>query len=191
MPAAACEVVDTRRLDRYPLEQILTLDHHTPLLLLVRVLDDSTMFSGRGGLVRALQNLPTKMINGFEYYQLKCTLSDVTTHKLVTCGAYSEDKFKNEFKFGKAGFQVQFVETDKKAAFTWKEIISSPLTFMFFGPPLTKSRSFDHIFHEVKSMNTLHARLLAYYNETVGDLNACLFLKSAYLHGEIKIMAKH
>ena len=35
LPAAACEVVDTRRLDRYPLEQILTLDHHTPLLLLV------------------------------------------------------------------------------------------------------------------------------------------------------------
>ena len=175
LPAATCKVIDTRRLDRYSLEHILTLDHHTPLLLLVRVLDDAVMFSGRGSHVCALQNTPKKMINGVEYYQLKCTLSDVNTHKLVTCGAYSVDQFEKEFKTGKAGFQIHFVGTDKKAAFTWKEIISSPLTFMFFGPPLTKSRSFDLIFHRVRSMDTLHSRFLAYYNETVGDLNACLF----------------
>ena len=55
MPAAKCEVVDTRRLDRYPLERMFTLDHKTRLLFLVRVLDDAKMFNSKGSHVFAAE----------------------------------------------------------------------------------------------------------------------------------------
>ena len=186
--AINCQVVETRRLDRYPLEHLLSLKLNTQLLLLVRVSEDDNMFSSKGRHVCGMQNIPTKNINGIEYFQLKCKLSDVNDNLQINSGVYKKSQFENDFKKGKAGFQVQFDGTDEKAHFTWLRIISSPLTFMFFGPPLTKSRSFDSIFLSLKSLNTVHARFLAYYNEFVGDLIACLFLKNAYLHRRLAIM---
>ena len=41
MEAANCEVANTRRLDRYPLEHLLTLENKSRLLLLVRIVDVS------------------------------------------------------------------------------------------------------------------------------------------------------
>ena len=68
------------------------------------------------------------------------------------------------------------------AHFTWRRLISDPLSFMFFGPPLTKYCQFYKIFQPVKNLDSLHSRYLAYNYEFVGDLNASLFLLNAYIH---------
>ena len=56
MAAANCEVTDTRKLSRYPIEHIWTLDEGTPLLLLVEVSDDAKLFNGKGAVADASQN---------------------------------------------------------------------------------------------------------------------------------------
>ena len=52
---------------------------------------------------------------------------------------------------------------------------------MFFGPPLSFSRSFDSIFQDVKSPDSLHHKFMCYYEHFFGDANACMSIINAYL----------
>ena len=60
---------------------------------------------------------------------------------------------------------------------------------MFFGPPLTTSRSFDTIFHNAKSLMTLYHLYICYYSHFEGGVNACLSLFNAYLSRKTSILA--
>ena len=108
--ARNCEVVDTRRLDRYPLEHIFTLQQNTQLLLLVRVIDDGRMFSSKGSQVGAIQDLPRKNINGFEYFQLKCNLSEVSDNQQLHSGVCTQGQFEEDFKRGRGDFKSNLTE---------------------------------------------------------------------------------
>ena len=188
MPAAKCAVVETRRLDRYVLERILSLEGNTQLLLLVREIDDIKLFNGKGAKVESIQQLPRKKINGFAYRQLKCKLDDVSNNRFICSGSCTVKRFEDDFNNSRGGFTISFEGTNLTAHFTWKRLISDPLSFMFFGPPLTKSQRFDHIFEDVKNLDTLHSWYLAYNSEFVGDLNASLFLLNAYIHRRLSVV---
>ena len=76
--AAEGSITDTRRLDRYALEQILTMPAGSRLLLLVNAEDDfPSPEEGKAGFVNEQQHLPERIIGSRAYYQLKCTLTDV------------------------------------------------------------------------------------------------------------------
>lgn len=64
--------------DCYPLEHILPLTLDTKLPVLVRVDDDprAKLFP-KAHAVHEMQKLTRKMIPGREYYQLKCSISDL------------------------------------------------------------------------------------------------------------------
>ena len=72
MDAATCAVTNVRRLDRYPIEMLLTLRRGTKLLLLVNVSDDAKLLLSKGAKVDELQRLPKRIADDI----LK-TLSDV------------------------------------------------------------------------------------------------------------------
>ena len=57
MEAATCDVTSTRRLDRYPLEQIMTLPLDTKLLLLVLVDNPIMKIFPKAPAVNEMQNL--------------------------------------------------------------------------------------------------------------------------------------
>ena len=73
-----------------------------------------------------------KVINGDEYYQLRCSISGNDSNELVTSGVatkmYSQSKFETDCADGKAGFQVSFANTSIVAHFTWKFIVEHPIT---------------------------------------------------------------
>ena len=189
LDAAKCDVADTRRLDRYALKHIFTLEAKTKLLLLVRVSEDEALFAGKGAAAHELQQLPTKMISGSEYYQLKCMLTDVTDHIQLTSGVgYSEKQFKKAFERWTGGFCIQLDGVAKAFHMNWKQIILNPSVFMFFGAPLSMGRSFDNIFSKLTNLDLLHARFLAYYDEFEGDVNACIGLYNAYLQKRLSIL---
>ena len=81
------------------------------------------------------QHLTPRTITETEYYQLKCTISNVSHNELVTSGilrgVYSEARFRNELKNGSGGFHVCFGRTSFVSHFNWKQIINNPHTFMF------------------------------------------------------------
>ena len=194
MDAANGEVTQTRRLDRYSLEHILTLPERTKLLLLVQVSDDSKKFSGKGAKIDAFQNLDRKRISGREYYQLKCSMSDVHQNHLATGGVasslYNEKTLESDLKGGHAGFGISFADSTDTATFTWRDILKHPSTFMFFGPPVATSRSFDKIFMNPTKVETLHHRYISYYDHFEGDVNACLALHNAYLSKKSSLQEK-
>ena len=80
--AANCDVEDTRRLDRYSLEYLLTLTRGTRILLLVIEEYYHLKFPTERSDVNHKQNLPSCDISGQKYIQLKCKLSDVTTERV-------------------------------------------------------------------------------------------------------------
>ena len=61
---------------------------------------------------------------------------------------------------------------------------------MFFGPPLSTSRSFDSIFRDATSLDTLYHLHTSYYDHCFGDVNACLSLQNAYLARRLDIAEK-
>ena len=192
--AANCSVTDTRRLDRYSLEYIFTLPRHSSLLLLVRVSDDRALFDGKATKVDALQNVPRKTICGDQYYQLRCRLSDTFHNDLVTqgvaAGLYTESVFKTDVERGNGGFGIEFCDTPEKANLTWKAIIANPKVFMFFGPPLSCSRSFDDMFANCETFENLHHKFVCFHEHFLGDVNASLALQNAYLSKRCNILEK-
>ena len=78
MDAAECRVIDTCRLDRHVLEHLFTLPRKKKLLLLVSVAVDAKLFGGRAAKADSAQKCLPKFIDGDEYYQLWCSLSDTT-----------------------------------------------------------------------------------------------------------------
>ena len=62
MDAATCNMAQTRRLDRYPIDHVLTLPRNTKLLLLVSIVDDMQLLLNRGAKVNTEQQLPTRVI---------------------------------------------------------------------------------------------------------------------------------
>ena len=110
MDTAHCEVSQTRRLDRYALEHIFTLQEKTKLLLLMRTTDDDKHFGGKSGKVNYIQGLDMKVISGSEYFQMMCTISDATHNELVTGGVgrgvYSQVQFMKDLKTGNGGVSI-------------------------------------------------------------------------------------
>ena len=192
--AATCEVTDVRRLDRYPLEHIFTLPEKSKLLLLVAVEDDDRVFGGLGMKLDAKQLNGHITISGRKYYRLKCAVSNAVFNKLVTGGVaskmYSQEKFVDNMENGQGGFQLGFFGTQKTAHLTWKKVISNPLSIMFFGPPLSVSRSFDSIFSDLKSLHTIHHLYSCYHKHFFGDVNACLSLQNSYLARILDLLEK-
>ena len=94
-------------------------------------------FSGKASSIVSEQHLTTRTIAGTEYYQLKCIIRDASHNELVTSGvsrgAYSEARFRNDFKNWNGGFHVRFDVTSFFSHFNWKKIINNPTTFIFLG----------------------------------------------------------
>jgi len=112
MDAATCAVTNVRRLDRYPIEMLLTLRRGTKLLLLVNVSDDAKLLLSKGAKVDELQRLPKRIIAGREYFQLRCSMEDVSANDALTRAdpddAAAERLFQSDFKGGRKGFIVRF-----------------------------------------------------------------------------------
>ena len=51
---------------------------------------------------------------------------------------------------------------------------------MFFGRPLTVSRTYDSIFRNSKNADTLHHLYVSYHQHFFGDTNACLVLQDLF-----------
>ena len=192
--AAECRVTDVRRLDRYPLEHIFTLPERTHLLLLIAVDDDDRVFGGKANVVESLQNNGRVSLSGCSYFRLKCSLADCHHNAMVVSGVaskmYSLKRFMDDFQFGRAGFKMNFDGTSVSAHITWKRLMSAPRSIMFFGPPLSTSRSFDSIFRDATSLDTLYHLHTSYYDHCFGDVNACLSLQNAYLARRLDIAEK-
>ena len=103
---------------------------------------------------------------------------------------YSLARFKADFDNGNKGFQITFAETTDVAHFTWKHVIERPKEFMFFGPPLSTTRSFDSIFRGIKTLDTAHHLFVCYHDHVLGDANACLALQNAYVSRRCAILEK-
>ena len=167
MDAAECNVTDIRRLDRYCLEQIFVLEEKTKLLLLVSVADDDTVLNGSGEAVSALQKNGTIKLSGREYYRLQCSVSDAKDNQLVTRGVagrlYSQSRFEDDVRFGRKGFQISHHGTSLVSHITWKKLMANLTSLLFFGAPLSLSRSFGSIFKDAKNPSTLHQKFMCYY----------------------------
>ena len=193
LDAASCEVTDTRRLNRYPLEQLFTLQARSRLLLLVDANQKDSPFLTKMEKHHDAQNLPLTVIGGREYYQLRVRMHDVTNNEMVVLGnspIYNVSQFKDDVLSGHKGFDVVFDGTGGKHNFTWKQVLLNPTEFMFFGPPLTMSRSYDRIFKDINNFTTLHHRFVNYYRHFIGDVTACLSLYNSYLTRRMAIMEK-
>ena len=71
--------------------------------------------------MNAEQQLPTRVIRGEEFFQLKCHIEDAAENELLTKGGggiYTEDSFKDDFRWGRKGFVVHFYGTSIKQHFT-------------------------------------------------------------------------
>ena len=175
-----------RDLSIYPLEQLMLMEDRTRLMLLVNVDDDHNLFGGLGAKINAKQQLEIASISGKKYYRLKCTVIQSNRDELVhglSNKMYSQALFEGDFQSRNGGFIIQFDGDDKrKQHFNWRDVVDFPSTFKFFGTPLTRSRSFDSIFKNVKSLSTIFHRFKHYYSEFEGDLTACTQLYNSYLH---------
>ena len=94
-----------------------------------------------------------------------------------------------DFKSGRCGFSVSFSGTKESTSFTWKEVMSQPKDFMFFGAPLNVTRSFDEALKNLTSLHTLHHRFVSFYDHFEGDVEACLALINSYLARRTDILA--
>ena len=144
MDAAECKITNVRRLDRYCLEHIFTLEEKTNLLLLVAIDDDDSLLKGTGAAVHEQQQNEIISLDGRRHYHLHCALFDTKDNVLVTGGPasrmYTQKKFEDDVAGGHRGFQIRYKDTHLVSHFTWKNIMSHPLSIMFFGPPLSSSR---------------------------------------------------
>ena len=192
MDAAECKITNIRRLDRCCLEHLFSLEEKTNLLLLVAVDDDDALLKGTGAAVHDQQQNEIISLSGRRYYRLHCALSDTKDNVLVTGGPasrmYTQKKFEDDVAGGHRGFQIRYKDTDLVSHFTWKNLMAHPLSIMFFGPPLSSSRSFDSIFQDVKSQNSLHHKFMCYYDHFFGDANACMSLLNAYLARRLHLL---
>ena len=192
MDAVNCSVTDIRRLDRYCLEHIFNLEEKTKLMLLVSADDDNAILNGTGQAVDEIQRNGTILLSGRTYYRLQCSISDASDNMLVTGGLaskmYNQKQFQDDFNYGRRGFQISFHGTSLVTHFTWKNLMARPLSLLFFGPPLSSSRSFDSIFKDAKSSSTLHRKFMCYYSHFFGDANACLSLHNAYLSRRLHLL---
>ena len=87
----------------------------------------------------------------------------------------------SDFKTGRCGFSVAFTGTNETTSFTWKEVLSQPTDFMFFGAPLNATRSFDKAMKKISNLHTLHHRFVAFYDHFEGDVEAYLAPINSYL----------
>ena len=81
----------------------------------------------------------------------------------MTCGSnaterYTNAWFKSDFDSRMGEFQVQFTATNIIHNFNWREVVESPTIFVFFGPPLSASRSYDKIFKSVENIYSLYVQ---------------------------------
>ena len=160
MDAINCSVTDIRRLNRYCLEHIFKLEEKTKLLLLVSAADDDATFNRTGQALDEIQRNGTILLSERTYYRLQCPISDASDNILVTGGLaskmYDHKEFQDDFNYDRHDFQTSFHGTSSVAHFMWKNLMARPLLFLFFGSPLSSSRSFDSIFKDAKSSSTLH-----------------------------------
>ena len=191
LDAVDCAVTEQRRLSRYAFEHLVTLPANTVMVLFVRNHEANSRLT-KALTVETLVGKDRTTISGREYIRLKVALNDVRDNNLLTGksvvgGAYSNERFMNDFKHGRCGFSVSFVGTDETTSFTWKEVIALPTEFMFFGAPLNVTRSFDEAMKSIKSLDTLHHRFVAFFDHFEGDVESCLALINSYLarRGEI------
>ena len=112
MDATECVVTDIRRLDRYLIERLLTLQRKTKLLLLVDASEDAKFLTNKGARVNAIQQLPTRLLARREYFQLRCSMEETHANEMLTCAdthsKEAEKQFKSDFKGGQKGFVVRF-----------------------------------------------------------------------------------
>ncbi len=133
-------------------------------------------------------------IAGKDYYQFQCRLEDVSDNNLVTKGAtaglYTKAQFKQDISCGNRGFSVQFDQFDVVHHFNWRQILCSPLSIMFFSASLTTCRSFDRIFKDITTLQSLHWQLILYYDHVKGDVEASLSLFNTYIMRKAVILHK-
>ena len=79
--------------------------------------------------------------------------------------------FVNDQKKNNGGNRVKFDSTHISHSFSWKTIIDSPPTFMFFGAPLNRSCNLDCIFRNIRStaINGIKAMIEQQSNIVVGE----------------------
>ena len=163
------------------------------MLLLVNVDDDHNLFDGLAAKVENEQQLERASISGKTFIRLKCTVIESNKNDIVhgvLNRTYSETKFKDDYKNRNGGFRIKFDGVAKSRHFNWKDVIEHPSSFMFFGTPLSQTRSFDSIFHSMNSLSTIYHRFMSYYPEFEGDVTSCVALYNAYLHRKAIILSK-
>ena len=188
------ETTNHRRLSRYCIEQLWVTEYKTKLLVLINVANDLKMYGGLGAAVKKIQCIDRTTISGREYYRLKCTVTSSNRDKLLygeQSGTYSRERFERDVGESRNGdFGVSFDGTTEKMLFNWYGIINSPSSLMFFGAPLTQSRSFDSLWKNVQSPDTLYARFACMFDEFEGNVEACQALYNSYLFRCLAISEK-
>jgi hypothetical protein len=188
------ETTNQRRLSRYCIEQLWVTEYKTKLLVLINVADDLNMYGGLGAAVEKVQRIDRTTISGRDYCRLKCTVTSSNRDTLVygeQSGTYSRERFERDVGESRNGdFGVSFDGTNEKMLFNWYGIINSPSSLMFFGAPLTQSRSFDSLWKNVKSHDTLYLRFACMFDEFEGDVEACQALYNSYLFRRLAIAEK-
>lgn len=190
LEAANCEVTNVRRLDRYPIEQLLMQPCGSKWLLFVDVQVDEKHIQTKAEKVNDLQHFPTWTIAGRRYYQLRCSFDDTLANEAQLredpSSNDTEKRFMSDF-FGGKSFIVQFNRTVYQQYFAWKNVVKHSSTVMFFGPPLDVSRLFDSIFHSV-GLAMAMAKILQYHRKSEGGANTHLCLYNVFLFRQVAIM---
>ena len=74
--------------------------------------DNDTVLNGTGKAANVKQQNVTIVLSGRSYYHLQCSISDAKDNKLVThrlaSNMYRYTSFKNNFEFGRCGFQISY-----------------------------------------------------------------------------------
>ena len=179
--AADVTTDDTRRLQLYPIEQLMTSRENTKLLILVKVTDEE-LFGSDVHLIASGQGTEEMVISGERFYRLRATVKD-DRYNILARGEglrYSQSAFEKDFYSRKGNFSVVFDETTRTRRFNWREVVEKSSSIKFFGPPLSMTRSFDGIFAGASSDNTLFHRFISFYKEFEGDVQSCLSLYNSY-----------
>ena len=150
---------------------------HTKFLILVKVADVDLFGSDAPDIATAQETREIVILN-----RLRATVAD-DRYNILAQGEglrYSQSSFENDFHSRKGEFSVAFEGTSYTRRFNWREVVENSSSINFFGAPLSMTRSFDSIFANACSDNTLFHLFISFYKAFEGDVQSCQSLYNSY-----------
>ena len=135
-------------------------------MILVKEGDGETLFGGDAKLISNRQCLESVQISGETYLRLKCTISD-DHNNAETRGEglpYTQSMFESDFKERRGDFKVTFDDTDFEETFNWRDTVDHSHSINIFGPPLSRTRSFDTAIGTSVEASTLYHRFITFFS---------------------------